>query len=665
MFGHMLVLAALLCVWAPGPSRGYSTGGPEGACSSLMPSHGVGLQRGSPPYTITTSSTQISAGADVTATITGSKPFKGFFIRMKQGDTYVDGEFIDNGGNKDRCSKTGVTHRNPQLKSSVRVVFRLGPGLTANGGNPTFTAAVVEQKSLIWRITSSEMRVVANSSMTPQPGTSVTPGPGQPTNQGNRNDDDEDDDDDKDSSIALQNPGVVAIDSECGKTKGCFHDCHGGGTCTFLVAWEYQPLNESVLFNFLYQTTSSTDQWIALGFSRDALMGEDSVVECVMDRGEVLVKTSYNTGKFNEYPDDKHAAMSDYKGSVNDGVLACMFTRKLSYPREPRVFDLHDSYYLMVASGEAVSGNKFPHSYEKLPLVSARKISVKQVSMASKGVGPLYPMVKTHGTAMTLAWMLFASIGVFISRHGRAMFNYSRPNSVLVWYHVHRFCMAMTAFLTCSGFVLILVESQGYSQIAHTSEKRYRALHPPLGMLLVILTVVNPLMALFRPDKGSPSRSTFKWTHWAVGMFAWILAIALLAIGLDLPKSQADLISVYAVFAFAGYQLVMEILVRSIPYCLGNKNGFDLHMANFSTNEVPSVTGSGIAPDKEAAARHTEAAKRRENTIKSSILVLHMLISACFAVGVVYFLLRKPVEYITSGGSQHEATSGKEFTVAG
>ncbi|RUS85019.1 hypothetical protein EGW08_007203 [Elysia chlorotica] len=197
-------------------------------------------------------------------------------------------------------------------------------------------------------------------------------------------------------------------------------------------------------------------------------------------------------------------------------------------------------------------------------------------------------------------------------------------------------------------------------------------------MLLVILTVVNPLMALFRPDKGSPSRSTFKWTHWAVGMFAWILAIALLAIGLDLPKSQADLLAVYAVFAFAGYQLVMEVLVRSIPYCLGsiltfcfdsvctrNKHGFDLHMTNFSSPEVASVTGSGIAPDKEAAARQNAAAKRRENTIKSTILVLHMLMSACFAVGVVYFLLRKPFEYVTSGESRDEDTLDEKFAVVG
>ncbi|RUS85018.1 hypothetical protein EGW08_007202 [Elysia chlorotica] len=93
------------------------------------------------------------------------------------------------------------------MKNSVTVAFKLGPRLTEEAGNPVFTAAVVEQKTLIWRITSPEMRVVANTSVTPPPGPVVTLGPGQPPSQGGSNGDDDDDDDDgddKDSSVTLQ-----------------------------------------------------------------------------------------------------------------------------------------------------------------------------------------------------------------------------------------------------------------------------------------------------------------------------------------------------------------------------------------------------------------------------------------------------------------------------
>lgn len=207
MFGHLLVLTSVLCVWLPGLSEAFSSGGPEGACSSLMPSHGVGLQRGDPPYTISMSTSQVSAGAEVTATISGTKPFKGFFIRLKQGDTYVDGEFIENGGNKDRCSKTGVTHSGPQLKNSVRVVYKLGSRLRKEDGNPVFIAAVVEQKSLIWRIMSTELAVTTNTTVTsvPQPGPSTGPGQQLPSGANINNDDDDDDDDnDRDSGVALQ-----------------------------------------------------------------------------------------------------------------------------------------------------------------------------------------------------------------------------------------------------------------------------------------------------------------------------------------------------------------------------------------------------------------------------------------------------------------------------
>ncbi|GFS18118.1 immune-related protein 2 [Elysia marginata] len=198
------MLASASFIFFLGLCNAFSVGGPEGACSSLMPSHGVGLQRGAPPYTITTSTAQVSAGQEITATISGTKPFKGFFIRMKQGDMYVDGQFTDNGGNKDRCSRTGVTHKDAQFKNSIKVVYRLGPQLRKEDGNPIFIAAVVEQKALIWRITSPEIAVASNTNVTSQPVPGTTPGTGPAPNQGGSDGDDDDDDNDKDSSVALQ-----------------------------------------------------------------------------------------------------------------------------------------------------------------------------------------------------------------------------------------------------------------------------------------------------------------------------------------------------------------------------------------------------------------------------------------------------------------------------
>ncbi|KAH9498358.1 DOMON domain-containing protein frrs1L [Bulinus truncatus] len=384
------------------------------------------------------------------------------------------------------------------------------------------------------------------------------------------------------------------------------------------------------------QDSTTTDQWISLGLSHDQYMGDDSVMECVMNSGSVQVKTSFNTGKYNDYPDDKHAGLHNYAGSIKDGVLECNFERKIEYPREPKVFNLRQPYYLMVAFGEAVSGNKFPHSYETLPKVSADKIDFQQVGSVKGGANPVYPMVKAHGTAMTFAWMFFASSGLFIARHGRSMFNNSKPFGILVWFH-----------------------SKGYSKIPDSPGNKswYRMLHPPIGLVVIVMTFVNPIMALFRPEPKAPSRKKFNWIHWGIGTLAYIFAFALMLIGLDLTKSQADVEAIYVVFAFIGYHVVMEILIRAVPFliaamwgccksgccksgcCRRSKRSYDLGMSEMSGSELPSMTS-----EKDLGEEKPVPSYRRKNVVRTFLLIFHMLASACFSIAVLYFFLKHPID---------------------
>jgi hypothetical protein len=61
------------------------------------------------------------------------------------------------------------------------------------------------------------------------------------------------------------------MDGACGVTKGCFHDCGGAGTCTFLVTW-VDGGGDSVDFTIQGKVKSSGNQWIAIGFSADRMM---------------------------------------------------------------------------------------------------------------------------------------------------------------------------------------------------------------------------------------------------------------------------------------------------------------------------------------------------------------------------------------------------------
>ena len=46
-----------------------------------------------------------------------------------------------------------------------------------------------------------------------------------------------------------------------------------------------------------------------------------------------------------------------------------------------------------------------------------------------------------------------------------------------------------------------------------------------------MLVVVQPIMALLCPQPGAPKRYSFDWVCWAVGMSAWILAVATVFLG--------------------------------------------------------------------------------------------------------------------------------------
>ncbi|CAG5129105.1 unnamed protein product, partial [Candidula unifasciata] len=520
-----------------------------------MPSHGAQPQNSVSPFKITASATSVGSGQQITVTLGGTVDFKGFFMRARQNGVFVDGLFQQNNFGALRCNGQGMTHTNSAPKKNVIIQWTAPAGLAA--APLQFVATIVQQKTLFWtEVASADVTVVPGTSgggsinavspTTGSGGFQTIQGPSGNKNGGND----------------AKNPGVVALDPACSRSKACFHDCQAGGPCTYMVSWTYDK--GSLLFQFLYKMPSKSDKWIALGLSHDALMGDDSVMECVMENGVVLVKTSYNDGKFNNYPDDKSAGLSDSEGSVKDGVLACRFRRKIQYPTEPKVFDLGQTYYIMVATGEAVSGNKFPHSYDQLPKVSTQKVNLLEIGNVVHGSDNMYPWIQAHGSLMIIAWMFFASSGLLTARHGRNMFLNTKPFGIHIWFHIHRAFMGTTTLLTLAAFILILIEAKGYSYIPEVSGKTYRLIHPPLGLVVIVLVLVNPLMALFRPSAKSPARTVFNWGHWTCGMLAWILSLLLMVIGLDLSKSGADVEAIYVLFAFIGYQLVIDIVLRAL-----------------------------------------------------------------------------------------------------
>ncbi|KIH61567.1 hypothetical protein ANCDUO_08156 [Ancylostoma duodenale] len=107
-------------------------------------------------------------------------------------------------------------------------------------------------------------------------------------------------------------------------------------------------------------------QYIAIAFSHDPIMGEDFVTECVMsDMGQFAgwepeIFISFNHGKSNDrvfLNDDEHRTLiSNVSSQVVDGRLVCQFTQQI-IPQIDRknglVWNLDKSFFIMGATGSA------------------------------------------------------------------------------------------------------------------------------------------------------------------------------------------------------------------------------------------------------------------------------------------------------------------------
>ena len=86
----------------------------------------------------------------------------------------------------------------------------------------------------------------------------------------------------------------------CGDVKGCFglqdSSCVQQGSCAALVT--YALKGQRYEFE-LWAPNAPPNSYVAVAFSDDSIMGDDSVTECSLINGRVHTYMSYNDGKKN------------------------------------------------------------------------------------------------------------------------------------------------------------------------------------------------------------------------------------------------------------------------------------------------------------------------------------------------------------------------------
>ena len=101
------------------------------------------------------------------------------------------------------------------------------------------------------------------------------------------------------------------------------------------------------------------------------------------------------------------------------------------------------------------------------------------------------------------------------------MFQKTLISKLQFWFVMHRSIMISVTVLSLVGFLFILIKKQWtWVQIGSTAN----FVHSIVGILVICFVFVQPLMALFRPDKDDLNRPVFNWAHRCLGILTYILS---------------------------------------------------------------------------------------------------------------------------------------------
>lgn len=531
-----LVFALLICSVA-----GYPNGKVTMSCGGMTPQHGHSPQS-EPVHQITVSQMKFKPGDQIQVTVSGP-PFRGFLLEARDAEdlsgpplgsfTLIDSEVSQLLTCED-VQGFAVSHTSSSKKTEIKVYWN-APSSAPN--HIRFLATVVEKYKIYWVKIPSHVISQPNAPPFTTPEATAQPLTTSP------------------SVTHLTKPFSA---SECGNTKFCVRspsncDPENEPSCVFL---SFTRDDQSVVV----EMSGPSEGYLSFAFSRDRWMGDDDAYLCIREDQTVYIQPSYLTGRSSPVMDSR-GTLKDMAWRLADGVIQCSFRRNITLPGVRNRFALNESYYIFLAEGAAHDGRIFRHSQQ--PLITYEKYDV---TGTPKNVGGSHssPLLKAHGALMFVAWMTTVSIGVLVARFFRSVWSKAFFLGEAAWFQVHRMLMLATSVLTCTAFVLPFVYRGGWSRRA--------GYHPYLGCTVMILAVLQPLLATFRPSLHDPRRQVFNWTHWSVGTAARIIAVAAMFLGMDLPGlNLPSPQKTYAMMGFVVWHIGTEVLLEIHAYRLSRK----------------------------------------------------------------------------------------------
>ncbi|XP_046657704.1 putative ferric-chelate reductase 1 homolog isoform X2 [Daphnia pulicaria] len=637
-------------------SNGYGRGAPDTTCSSMMPRHGPNAQTSPSPFTTTPLKTSVEPGGQITVRLAAINPadnFRGFLIHATNPASpsiVALGSFINPPPNTKTltCSpglQNSLTHGDGRGKATLDITWQAP---TDFQGEVQFRATFVKDYNTFWTQVPAValVRVGRSGGVTPAyqapttysrdqasypyvpPSTTtsattttriVSTSPNPSTTQW---------------SFAKQTPAPMAsaqlpsVYMGCGDVKGCFGlggTCVQEGSCSAMVT--YAVKGQRYEFE-LWATNTPPNSYVAVAFSNDNLMGDDSVSECTLVNGRVNAYMSYNEGKSNTRLRDPTNGLKLIEGKYSDGNLYCRFERQAQFVIGDKHFDMAKDYLLFLARGPASDNGISYHDRQKT--VSSRTVRLAETGAVGANRGTL---VKLHGAFMVAAWMFAASCGILFARYFRLTWVGKQFMGKDLWFVSHRMLMVITWILTVIAFILIFIELGGWTSLPVTTNP-----HAVIGVVTTVLAFIQPFMAYFRPHPGTPKRFIFNWAHWLVGNSSHILGIVCIFLAVDLDKAAIPYWVNWLLVSYVAVHAATH-LVLSLAQCCYHADGSRKPTAVFAMRD--------LAPHQSNQNHFysTQQDKKEDahgSTFRRVMLAFYILLVAGFAAAVIATIVTGP-----------------------
>ncbi|XP_044605472.2 ferric-chelate reductase 1 isoform X2 [Equus asinus] len=533
-------LGALILLLHISSVANYPNGKVTKSCYGMIPEHGHTPQS-DPVHHISVSQMTFRPGDQLKVTLSGP-PFKGFLLEARDADDLSRspiGSFalIDSQVSQlltcEDIQGSAVSHTSPSKKTEIKVYWN-APNSAPN--HVQFLATVVEKYKICWVKIPGPIISQPNAFPFTTPEATIARLSTLPP-------------------VSHLTTSFSALD--CGNKKFCIRnplncDPEKEHACFFL---SFTRDDQSVMV----EMSGPSKGYLSFAFSDDRWMGDDDAYVCIHEDQTVSIQPSHLMGRSHPVMDSRDT-LEDMAWRLEDGVMQCSFRRNISIPGVKNRFDLNTSYYIFLADGAADDGRIYKHSQR--PLITYEK---HDVINSPKNVGGSRSslLLKAHGALMFVAWVTTVSIGVLIARFFKPVWSKVFFGKA-AWFQVHRLLMLTTSALTCIAFVLPFIYTGGWSW--------YAGYHPYLGCIVMVLAVLQPLLAAFRPALHDPRRQMFNWTHWSMGTAARIIAVAAMFLGMDLPG--LDLPGpwkTYVMIGFVAWHVGTEIVLEIHAYRLSRK----------------------------------------------------------------------------------------------